>query len=147
MRKPATDARTRVWRHISVLQSTSFGSTHSAQILMAKHMTDSGTFHEINTVEQSWIQVLYGGMATCYFQVMSTNTSGLCGLYRVSWRALSMQVDWLGGWKQWSTLWTPELSPRDKQAVYSKTIKYFYRLKQRIGDIISSVIPYFLNRV
>jgi hypothetical protein len=93
--------------------------------LMAKSMTDPGTFHEINTVEQSWMQFLYGGVATFYFQVMSTHTSGLCGLCRVSERALSMQVDWLVEWKQRSKLCTLELSPGDKQAVYSKTNKYF----------------------
>lgn len=52
-----------------------------------------------------------------------------------------------GGCKERSKLWTPELIPCDKQAVQSKTIKYFYRLKQRIGDIFASIIPYFLNRV
>jgi hypothetical protein len=42
---------------------------------MAKDMTDPGTFHWINNVEQTWVQVLYGGVATFCFQVMPTVTT------------------------------------------------------------------------
>jgi len=58
-----------------------------------------------------------------------------------------MQVEWLGVCEERSELWTPELISCGKQAVHSKTIKYFYRLKQRIRDIVASLVPYFLNRV
>jgi hypothetical protein len=42
---------------------------------MAKDITDPGAFYGINNVEQTWVQVLYGGVATFFFQVMSTDTS------------------------------------------------------------------------
>jgi len=34
------------------------------------------TFHGINNVEQTSVQVLYGGVAIFCFQIMSTDTSG-----------------------------------------------------------------------